>query len=104
MAIVSLDRQQVQIRGDSNHRSGEEDGKISLHALQGCPSRKIIKVKGNYGKRRLMILIDNGRTHSFLDEATAMELQCPTLATFSLSVTVANGSKMISRFKCQNFQ
>ena len=80
--------------------AGEEDGEISLHALQGCPSGKIINVKGNYGKRRLMILVDSGSTR----EATAMELQCPTLAIFPLSVTVANGSKMISRFKCQNFQ
>lgn len=51
-----------------------------------------------------MILIDSGSTHSFLDETTAMELQCPTLATFPLLLTVANGNKMISRFKCQNFQ
>ncbi|XP_052198354.1 uncharacterized protein LOC127805643 [Diospyros lotus] len=84
--------------------AGEEDGEISLHALQGCPSGKIIKVKGNYRKRRLIILMDSGSTHSFLDEATAMELQCPTLAIFPLSVTVANGNKMISRYKCQNFQ
>ena len=79
----------------------EEGGEISLHALQGCPSGKIIKVKGSHGKRRLMILIQSDSTHSFLDEATAIELQCPTSATFPLSVTVANGSKMLSRSRCQ---
>ena len=43
----------------------EEGGEISLHALQGFPSGKIIKVKGSQGKRTLMILIDSGSTHSF---------------------------------------
>ena len=48
---------------------GEEGGEISLHALEGCPSEKIIKVKGSVGKRRVM-----KKHHSFLDEDTALNL------------------------------
>ena len=51
---------------------GEEDnGKISLHALRGLANNKIIKVEGRVEEYKLMILIDNGITHSFLGEGTA---------------------------------
>ena len=43
------------------HRAIREgDREISLHALQRCPSKKIIKVKGLVGKKKLMVLIDSG--------------------------------------------
>ena len=51
-----------------------------------------------------MILINSGSAHSFLDEDTALKLQCPMQATLPLAVIVANGSKMVSRFKCPNFK
>lgn len=84
--------------------TGEKDGDISLHALQGSPSGKKIKVKGSVGKKKLMILIDSRSTHGFLDEATAEDLQCPTQATLPLSITIANGSKTLSKLKCQGFK
>ena len=45
----------------------EEDGEkekveISLHALRGVVTNKIIKVEGNARDGRLMILIDSGNT------------------------------------------
>jgi len=37
-------------------------GGISLHALIGCPSNKIIKVEGLVSDKKLRILIDTGST------------------------------------------
>ena len=37
-----------------------EEGGISLHALEGCPSNKIIKMESQTKGRKLMILIDSG--------------------------------------------
>ena len=54
----------------------QEGWKISLHALDGHTSEKMIKIRGNVGKRKLLILIDSGSLHSFLDENTAKELLC----------------------------
>ena len=81
----------------------EERGQISLHTLEGHPSEKIIKIRGNIGKRKLLILIDSGSSHSFLDESTTKELLCILQPTIPLYVMVANGHKMISRYKCQGF-
>ena len=52
----------------------DERGEISFHALKGEPTGKIIKVKGQARRRKLMVLIDSGSTYSFLSEATATDL------------------------------
>jgi len=52
----------------------EEGGEISMHALQGCASSKVLKVRGMVGKRKLVVLIDSGSSHSFLDEEMATTL------------------------------
>lgn len=52
------------------------DGAVGEGGGRGCPSVKIVKVKGSVGKKRVMILINNGSTHNFLDEDTALNLQC----------------------------
>ena len=82
---------------------GNEDGEISLHALKGCPTKKIIKVEGQVGNGKLMVLIESGSTHSFLDENTAKELHCKVKITFPFSVTVGNGNKMYSKSRCVDF-
>ena len=43
----------------------DEDGEISLHALKGCSTNKIIKVEGKVGNRKLMVLIDSGSVTAF---------------------------------------
>ena len=59
----------------------EDNGEISLHALKGLTNSKIIKVEGKVEESKLMILIDSGSTHSFLDESTAKRLKCPLIPT-----------------------
>jgi len=63
----------------------------------------VIKIKEVVGRKKLIVLIDSGSTHSFLDENIAKELLCMLQTTIPLSVTVANGNKKISRYKCQGF-
>ena len=68
----------------------EDNGEISLHAMKGWTNSKIIKVEGKMGGSKLMVLIDSGSTHSFLDEGTARRMKCPLVPTQPLTVTVAN--------------
>ena len=68
--------------------------KISLHALRGVSTSKIIKVDGKAQENDLSILIDSVSTHSFLDEGMAKRLHCRLTGTQSLSVTVTNGQKV----------
>ena len=84
-------------------KEGEEDnGEISWHALRGLANNKIIKVKGKVEESKLMILIDSGSTHSFLDETTK-RLKCSLINTQPLTVTMANGNKVVSRLAYAGF-
>jgi len=47
---------------------GDEGSEISMHALQGHASGKVLKVRGIVRKRSLVVLIDSGSTHNFLDK------------------------------------
>ena len=96
------------LEGDSRERLEEEEreedeefgegdkGEISLHALKGVNNNKIIKVEGKVNDDDLLILIDSGSTHTFMDEGSTRRLRCPLKETQPLSVIVANGNRVIS--------
>ena len=69
----------------------EEYG-LSLNALADNYAHNTIRIRGSYQSRDLIILIDSGSTHSFLDSSIAGELQLPIENSLVLAVTVANGS------------
>jgi len=81
----------------------EGNGAISLLAIKGMAGSKIIKVEGKIQDSTLMVLIDSGSTHSFIDEGTTKRMKWPLASTQPLSVTVANGSKVISKSACLGF-
>lgn len=69
---------------------------ISVHALSGVPSPKTMRLVGNIGNFSVIILIDTGSTHSFVDENVARKIKLP-VETSHLAVQVANGTT----FPCQ---
>jgi len=71
----------------------EEDGEISLHALPGLVNSKTNRVEGKVRNHRLMVLIDSGSTHNFLDEKITKKLGCIAINMQPLTVIVANGEK-----------
>jgi len=81
----------------------EDNGEISLHALKGITNNKIIKVEGKVKGCNLSILIDSESTHSFLDDSTTKKLKCQLTSTMPLSVTVANGNRVVSNSACLGF-
>lgn len=93
--------------GDGIKESGEfgkeDNGEISLHAFKGMTDNKIIKVERKVKEGNLSILINSGSTNNFLDEGTARKLKCPLMGIQPLSVTVANGSRVLSNSSCPGF-
>ncbi|KAL9676198.1 hypothetical protein QQ045_004411 [Rhodiola kirilowii] len=76
---------------------------ISLNALDGCSSFNCMRVIGQYGNRKLYILIDPGSTHNFLDLNVAKEIGCLLASVPPLAVAAANGNNMLSGFRCNDF-
>ncbi|XP_059280639.1 uncharacterized protein LOC132034339 [Lycium ferocissimum] len=74
---------------------GEEEA-VCLNAMSCTPEPNTFKLKGFIKKRAVIILVDYGSTHSFLDSQTAKELGLVAQMDRLLRVTVANGQQMYS--------
>ncbi|XP_077232454.1 uncharacterized protein LOC143869781 [Tasmannia lanceolata] len=82
----------------------EEELQISVYALAGSTSYHTMRIKGYIKRRPVTILIDSGSTHNFLDPEVAKRTECDVQPTNPLSVSVANGTKLISSATCKGFQ
>ena len=64
---------------------------ISLHALVGIEGCQTMRVLGKIKRQSLVMLIDFGSTHNFIDQFVAKRLRCHTKTIMRVAVTVANG-------------
>ncbi|XP_071909528.1 uncharacterized protein [Coffea arabica] len=69
---------------------------VSIHTLSGGEGHSTFKLKGVLAGKELLILVDSGSTHCFLDEMVASHLQLQVTGT-PLVVRVANGERLESR-------
>ena len=83
-------------------RSIDEFG-LSLNALAENDTYNTIRIKGNCQGRDLIIFIDSGSTHSFIDEGAITELNVAKSKTTLLAVTVANGNVMLCEMQSPGF-
>ena len=44
---------------------------MSVHAIAGATSHQTMRIRGNIKKKAIVILIDYGSTHNFLDVTVA---------------------------------
>lgn len=63
---------------------------ISLHAIAGEPSPKTMRLVGKIGTCSVIVLVDTGSTHSFIDVNVARRANLP-VEEGHLAVQVANG-------------
>ncbi len=69
----------------------EEDVGLSVHALNAENPQETIKIPGEAKGKSLVILVNIGNTHSFIDINTAKEAKATITTTSSLLSTIANG-------------
>lgn len=76
----------------------QEEAALFVHALEGSQGSYTIRVLGQHRIRQLVILVDNGSTHSFLDERVVKEIKILIVRapTVGVTVTVADGRKVLS--------
>lgn len=66
---------------------------ISLHAIARSPSPKTMRLVGRINLQLVIILIDTGSTHSFIDVNVARRPKLPAKVS-QLAVQVANGETL----------
>ena len=77
---------------------------ITLYALLGSLSPGTIRVLGCINHQVLVILIDTGSTHNFLDTSIWMLLKLAIAVEDSFEVKVANGALVQTRVACHAVQ
>ncbi|XP_041011286.1 uncharacterized protein LOC121255061 [Juglans microcarpa x Juglans regia] len=63
---------------------------ISLQAIGGTPNPKTMRIVGQINKKRVVILIDTGSTHNFVDTTVAAKCDLAVDTDQSIQVCVAN--------------
>ena len=67
---------------------------ISLHALSGTDGFQTMRIHGHVKNQKLVILIDTGSTHNFVDQTVIKRVGGHLQAISNFMVTVANGEKI----------
>jgi hypothetical protein len=76
------------------------DPEISLYAISGSLSPKTMRLVGKLKNQLVVILIDSGSTHNFIDPAVAKKARLPCITTTLIQVKVANGAQLNSEGRC----
>lgn len=80
-----------------------DDGSIpqvSLSAMTCISQPQTLKLKGHINKNNVVVLIDSGSTHNFLDATVAKRLNIFSIPLPNMKVMVANGKKIEKVGKC----
>lgn len=72
-----------------------EDAAISIHAMAGTSGPRTMRLGSWLKGRRIIVLVDNGSTHNFIDQELVRRLQLPTVTIDPFKVRVANGDQLI---------
>ena len=74
-----------------------DDGSIpqvSLSAMTGISQPQTLKLKGHIKKNKVVVLVDSGITHNFLDATVAKRLNIFSFPLPNMKVMIANGKKI----------
>lgn len=82
----------------------QEKLEISLHARTGWSTARTMRVTAKVGPYKLIVLIDSGSTHNFINENVARLLQLPAVPTEPFNVKVANGDPLKCQGRFENVQ
>ncbi|VFQ78491.1 unnamed protein product [Cuscuta campestris] len=92
-------------RGTLNAVSGnEETEQVSEAEAPVAMGHNTIRLVGNVSGKSMVILIDSGSTHSFLDPEIVKDLNLSFVETEPLNVIVANGTELSCKFACPKFK
>ncbi|KAB1203113.1 hypothetical protein CJ030_MR8G008945 [Morella rubra] len=94
-----------EVKGDEEEEileAIEADLEISLHALTGSLNPKTMRVVGRVGGQNVVILIDSGSTHNFLDPSIVKRGHLSVDRGEEIRVRVANGELLTSEGRSEN--
>ena len=95
--LGSEDVNGVQFEQDTQETTPE----ISFHAMAGTEHPQTLRVSGKLKNKEVIVLIDGGRTHNFIDQSIVSKFGLPVVRDKKLQVMVANREKIECIGQCQ---
>ncbi|KAF5477481.1 hypothetical protein F2P56_004118 [Juglans regia] len=90
------------VEGDLKQKGVVVEPEISLNAITGTPSSKTMRLMGWMGRTQVVLLVDSGSTHSFVDPSIAQTAKLVVDKAKRLAVKVANGQLVQGLGYCSN--
>jgi hypothetical protein len=81
-----------------------DDCYLSLHAMSGQSQSKAIQLRALVHSQALVILVDSGSSHTFLNLAIVDKLQLQTTSVHVMNIRVANGSRLSCTADVKHFK
>ena len=88
-------------RDDNPEIQEEEQVEISLHAISGTQGPRTMRVRGDLGCCKIMLLVDSGNTHNLISPAIARRVGITPVPGKKIRVVVVNGKTLLSGGVCK---
>ncbi|CAA0831262.1 Unknown protein, partial [Striga hermonthica] len=79
---------------EDNLEAVNEEHEISIHAMAGIRGPRTIRLPAWVKDRKVMVLVDNGSSHNFINAELSRKLNLPTTKIEPFEVRVANGERL----------
>ncbi|CAA0809130.1 Uncharacterized mitochondrial protein AtMg00860, partial [Striga hermonthica] len=77
-----------------NLEAVNEEPEISMHAMAGIRGPRTMRLPAWVKDRRVIVLVDNGSSHNFINADLSQKLNLPTTKIEPFDVRVANGERL----------
>jgi len=77
---------------------------ISCNAFARITTPQIVKIEGHIKKKKVIVLIDSGSTHNFINCNIAKDLNCFLDSAPKCQVMVVSGGTINCSVKCHNIK
>lgn len=78
-----------------------EENELSIHTLYGSVSYSTINVKGKAQRKDVIMLVDSGSTHDFIDINIVKDIRFFVIRTNLTNVIISNRDRIISQAICE---
>lgn len=96
---IEIDKEEIRLdcMEGEEHEVEEDDTApiLSMNVVSGSVSDNMLKLKGHLKRKPVIILIDSGSTHSFIDLKLVKDLKLVIISVPLVTVTIADGKKLM---------
>jgi len=79
-----------------------EEPDISRHPLSGIPAPQTLKSWGYIKHHKVVVLVDSGNIHNFINKRIAQETDCFASPMSNFQIMILNGGMMKCGGRCVN--